>query len=1224
MSVFPRGYDRFNGGISDFTAESSVPDAYYFGQSIDVRTDPRQFTLLPRTIKESGSVITDLPKWLEIYNATLTAYIYGNTGNLYSRTSAGSYTFLRQVAASHGNGLVYSQEDNFLYYASDKTIGRYGSLSATTPTFTDDFFGSQGGVPLNTNSLDLESGSSQYADRADTATLSITGDLSIRAQIKPESLPAVGSSMTLVSKWNPNGNLRSYMLDIAGISGYFGDGSDGTLTISSDTTEAPIDSACTGTIATTSLSATNVSFTTGQIIFIHQSRGTGVGSWQRNTIASYTAGTITLGTALNATYTTGAQVRVLKQYTNVTINSGKTYSAKAWNGTVGGILSFIASGTVTIIGSIVANGSSNSGQTVANGGGYRGGIGGVLAGLFYGQSGEGTIGISAQVRVANGNGGGGGQNNGSTAGGGTPGSSGGGGSNGTSGTDGANGGSTDPNPSNGLGGDLSGATDLTTLTFGGGGGGGSVDIANNSGGAGGNGGGIIFIIGTTLVVTGAITATGGNGGTGVASGGGGAGGAGGSILLKSQVATLGANLITALGGSGGGGGTTGGDGGTGRVHLDYYTSYTGTTTPTLDVTQDNSLVTNTSYQLRLSLSSNGTNSETLAQVSMLQVASWQQVGVSWVSSTSTATFYLNGTALGTRTGAFTSIADTTARFAVGANFDSGGLAVNFYDGLIDEVQVYNRTQTTSDFSNSLQQQISTTTVGLQAYYKFNGTATDSTANANNLTLQNAPVYSSDVPFPSPTTRLDIDQQATTAGNTYTVPVAISESATNRLTFTPGKDPQKSVAVLVAAKGTGDWTVTVHDSFNNIMATSTITNANMTTGYVEFTYTALWSPLTNFTTSYHFHLTSTVADGTVTTGTASDLETVSYRTYYQFLTTNVAWHPMARFLQFWVVGNGKWLGKYEATLYEPNKIALGAGWSVRCLGYWGEYLAIGLTRDTANIYDTDRGRICFWDGFSPTYNYSIEIPEGGINSLYGTRDKLYIIAGYQNQLLEYSGGLQATKIKNLPLMEVTKYSEVFPQGMTMWRSLLRYGVSGNSNSIDIQRGVYTWGSTNIKYPEILTYDYPISTSSLGLTVSIGLVAVVNRRLLIGWQDGTGFGIDYVDPANAPFPTGYMSFLVDNEGNSWKEKRALTIAANFDALASGEAITTSYLLENSTTAISNLDTTSTGDVVLRQIVENGDYYNFQVRVDLSTSNASTAPTVQSVLLVSDLQESQQTYG
>ncbi|MEM3335472.1 MAG: hypothetical protein QXY47_05520, partial [Thermoplasmata archaeon] len=107
----------------------------------------------------------------------------------------------------------------------------------------------------------------------------------------------------------------------------FGSGSDGDISINTST-DNPIDSTCSGTIGTTSLTATNSLFAPGQIILIHQTRGTGAGNWELNRIASYTAGTITLLHPLQNTYTTSgasvAQVLVMKQYNNFTINSGQT------------------------------------------------------------------------------------------------------------------------------------------------------------------------------------------------------------------------------------------------------------------------------------------------------------------------------------------------------------------------------------------------------------------------------------------------------------------------------------------------------------------------------------------------------------------------------------------------------------------------------------------------------------------------------------------------------------------------------------------------------------------------------------------------------------------------------------------------------------------------------------------------------------------------------------
>jgi hypothetical protein len=344
----------------------------------------------------------------------------------------------------------------------------------------------------------------------------------------------------------------------------FGDGSDGDLTISADTTEAPIDSSCSGTSGTTSLSATNASFAAGQLVEIHQTRGTGAGGWELNKIDSYTAGTITLKHALTMTYTDSgasqAQVRVLKQYNNVVINSGVTYTAKAWNGDVGGILGWFAKTGTTITGNLSVIGR-----------GHVGGARRLNAG--YGFQGEGTGGAGGQTSAANGNSGGGG---------GTPYSSGGGGGNAT---EGVRGGANDY----GKPGAASGNAALTSKTFGGSGGG----AANNNSELwdGSNGSGIVDIFSKDITITGSINLSGVRGNpTSGSSGAGGGAGAGGSCLLKFATATLGTNLVIAPGGAASAGGIPSGSSSVGRIHIDYSGSYTGTTSPTLDATNDLTII----------------------------------------------------------------------------------------------------------------------------------------------------------------------------------------------------------------------------------------------------------------------------------------------------------------------------------------------------------------------------------------------------------------------------------------------------------------------------------------------------------------------------------------------------------------------------------------------------------------------------------------------------------
>lgn len=336
----------------------------------------------------------------------------------------------------------------------------------------------------------------------------------------------------------------------------YGNSSDGVYAPSTST-DAPIDSACTGTINTTSLSATNASFATGQLILIHQTRGTGAGQWELNKIASYTAGTITTSYSLIYGYVSGAQVLVMPQYSSGDIASGQTITGKAWNGTVGGIYAKFCNGTFTVAGTITGTGK-----------GFRGGNGSGNIGII-GNSGEGTAGASVSTSSsANGNGGGGGADSGVNR-------DGAGGGNGTTGGTGGNSGAS--------GGTTAGAAALTTMVFGGAGGGTSADNGANTGG---NGGAIVIIIAKTITITGAITLTGTVGEHNATHNKDAGHGAGGSALLKGQVITLGSSLLTANGYSGG----TGGTGGNGRIHADYLTSISGTTSPTIDSTQDASLL----------------------------------------------------------------------------------------------------------------------------------------------------------------------------------------------------------------------------------------------------------------------------------------------------------------------------------------------------------------------------------------------------------------------------------------------------------------------------------------------------------------------------------------------------------------------------------------------------------------------------------------------------------
>lgn len=123
-----------------------------------------------------------------------------------------------------------------------------------------------------------------------------------------------------------------------------------------------------------------------------------------------------------------------------------------------------------------------------------------------------------------------------------------------------------------------------------------------------------------------------------------------------------------------------------------------------------------------------------------------------------------------------------------------------------------------------------------------------------------------------------------AANTYTVPTSIVENATNRCEFYPEKLAYNhQIEVWVVDKGTGDWTMTIHDGSNNLVqmcsqfdysqktttGTVTIPNASLTNGQMNV-FSIEWDNLPDVL--HHFHLTSTVGDGTIKVVTAGDLNT----------------------------------------------------------------------------------------------------------------------------------------------------------------------------------------------------------------------------------------------------------------------------------------------------------------------------------------------------------------
>ena len=464
--------------------------------------------------------------------------------------------------------------------------------------------------------------------------------------------------------------------------------------------------------------------------------------------------------------------------------------------------------------------------------------------------------------------------------------------------------------------------------------------------------------------------------------------------------------------------------------------------------------------------------------------------------------------------------------------------------------------------------------------------------------------------------MDLDQSLDTSAQTYALPTAIDEGATHRQSFVPAKDPQKSVEVNISVIGTtADWTLTVHDGLNREIAAKTVTNANLNTGDFEFTFASVWRPLIGAT--YHFHLTATNTTGApaVVTTTLNDLETADFHSYYQFLVEDDH-HPIEQIVNLLGIGNERYLATWNGITYSPHKLTLPSGYRIRCLGTWREYLAMGATRGT-NVSDYDQGRIFFWDGIHTTYNFYIDVPEGGINAIL-SGDPLYFMAGYSGDFMYYSGG-GAEKIRRMPKIVTADTLEFNRKAIAMWRALVHIGMAENSTSTTIERGIYSWGTLHREVSPAMSFDYPLSLGiTTGATLEIGMVFPIGSDLLISWRNDTSYGVDKVSPSNSPFSTATCEFLISDMGDVSKEKQAQVMRCYFLALAnSGDSVKLKYKIDRDSDWTEGTAVTTVGVKEARlSLPTKGNRFNeFQYAVDLATTSA-VSPEFYGITLEEDL--------
>lgn len=485
---------------------------------------------------------------------------------------------------------------------------------------------------------------------------------------------------------------------------------------------------------------------------------------------------------------------------------------------------------------------------------------------------------------------------------------------------------------------------------------------------------------------------------------------------------------------------------------------------------------------------------------------------------------------------------------------------------------------------------------------------------------------------------------TPGAQSYSILTTTTESEKNKRSFTTDIEPLTRIGVYVTVIGTGDWTLTLHDDANNVLGTVTTLNAAMKVGLNLFVFA---SPIRvqrgndgqGSALTYHFHLTTTVADGKISTNTDTSMVDCGMQLWASALvSTKNGFHPVANFLNLTIIGNGRYLAAYEPLQdnpttadFERHRLTFPPGFEVCGFAQKNLLIVIGAEkRSTGGEFQ--EGALFFWDGTSDTYNDWWPVNEGSPESLYSNENTVTYIAG--GALYEVMGTDQPVKVRTLRNTD-SEYSgtsdvtHIYPNMMTVRRGILLIGYPSVTTNLSIEHGVYSYGAISREYPLSFNYSYTTSNGSIlnngSNNLRLGMVKNYGDTLYISWRDDSvsphAYGVDVVDNTSAPAGTFTMTALLFDDGRAYAYKRAGNIICTFDPMPAGVTMTLKYKIDNDTDWTYSTNIVATGDQWLIMPI---DRPFLVITYGLDGTCGATTPNVGSINVWVDPQENQRPVG
>lgn len=480
------------------------------------------------------------------------------------------------------------------------------------------------------------------------------------------------------------------------------------------------------------------------------------------------------------------------------------------------------------------------------------------------------------------------------------------------------------------------------------------------------------------------------------------------------------------------------------------------------------------------------------------------------------------------------------------------------------------------------------------------------------------------------------QVKTNTTATYSPPISLSEGTGNFCFFAPDIEPFYSIQVYIVKPGTGNWTLTLHDSLNNQLATVTIANGNLVANsYNEFKFSGQIRALVNASqtgtsATYHFHLTSTVGDSTAGVINAGDLTSCDFLLFaHRLIQTKNGWHPTALFTGSGVpllcIGNGQYLSTYNFgndsnplnSQWQRHNLTFKQGYEVCGVTTYNQYLVIAVERRSTNSSrNSQDGALYLWDGTTNAPSIFVDIPMGSPYGIYTFNNIVYYECA--GSLFAYAGSAPI-KVRKLAYYQNTDYLQaidntiVNPNMLTSRYNLLEIGYPSSTTNANINYGVYAWGTVELTFPNSYGYSYALANgfmNSVGSNnLQIGCIYNFVDSMYMSWQytDSNSVvhsGMDLLDNFSLSAPSFYWQSLIWDGGVSYKIKLATRVKISCRSLPIGCTLQAGYSLDGGAWVYG--PSAKTGDVGVT-IDINKRFHEIQYGFQGTTSGTTSPPVI-----------------